>query len=119
MPPTVNSYYQYARAFQDAQERWYLEVMTPFRFTDEQDNVPHQVRAGETLFILAYRYYRSFENPTRMWKAIADFNDIVDPTLPLEEGKILIIPSERWIRDVFLAPTPEYQAVVAGVGEFS
>lgn len=115
MAPRLDSRYQFCRAFQDDDERWFLEVPYPFRFTNERDNVAYQVSAGDTLQILAYRFYRGFDLPAQLWRAIAEFNDIIDATLPLEEGKILMIPSPRWIRDVYFAPPSEYKALLAQI----
>ncbi|GAH61306.1 unnamed protein product, partial [marine sediment metagenome] len=71
MPPRLNSRYQYARAFQDEDENWYLEVPTPFRFAGQKDDKPYYVTPGDTLHILAYRFFRGFPRSQRLWRAIA------------------------------------------------
>jgi len=116
MPPRLNTRYQYCRAFQDDELRWYLEVPRPFRFSPEADNLPYKVKTGDTLQVLAYRFYRGLDNAPQFWRAIAEFNDIIDVTIPLEVGKLLIIPSLRWIQEVFLAPPDEYRTFISQIG---
>lgn len=112
MPPRVDSRYQYSRAFEDANGNVYLEVPDPIRFRSLRDNVTHVVQAGETLSFIAYRYYPGFERAALFWWVIAAFNDIVDATLPLQSGTRLVIPSERFVREVVLAPPPGWDALV-------
>jgi hypothetical protein len=116
MPPRVDTRYQYARSFQDADGNWYLEVPRPFRFSNQPDNYPYTVKTGDTLFVLAYRFYRGFPNAPQLWRAIAEFNDIIDASAPLETGKKLIIPSMRWINEVFLAPPADYENILIQLG---
>lgn len=115
MPPRLNTRYQFCRAYKDDDERWYLEVPYAFRFSPEVDSTPHLVTEGDTLQILAYRYYRKMDHPAQLWRAIAEFNDIIDATLPLTVGMQLMIPSARWIRRVFLAPPSEFRMILADV----
>jgi len=116
MPPRINTRYQYSRAFQDAESRWYLEVPRPFRFSNQIDNLPYRVKTGDTLQVLAYRFFRGLEGAPQFWRAIAEFNDIIDATLPLTVGRLLIIPSLRWVREVFLAPPDEYRTFITQIG---
>lgn len=120
MPPRFGTRYQFMRAFQDPDtEGWDLEVPDALRFTNEVDNVPHTVGPSDTLQILAYRHYKGFPNSAQLWRAIAEFNDIIDATLPLKQGRLLIIPSERWVREVFLAPPRDFRLLIARIGESS
>jgi len=116
MPPRVDSRYQFSRAFTDADGRLHLEVPDPVRHRPEPDNVRHVVGAGESLQFLAYRYYRGMERPARFWWAIGAYNGVVDATFPLASGTVLVIPSERLLRDVILAPPPQWKALVSRLG---
>ena len=119
MPPRVNTRYQYASAFQDANERWYLQVPRPFRFTNEVDNVAYTVKTGDNLMVIAYRFYKDFPGAPQLWRAIAEFNDIIDATLPLVEGRVLVIPSLRWVQNVFLAPPEDFRNAIIDIGRSS
>jgi hypothetical protein len=64
------------------------------------------VSEGETLFDLAGKYFAPLERACGFWWVIADFqpepNEIVDPTLTLEPGLEIFIPSLRVLTDVIL-----------------
>lgn len=61
----------------------------PMRLDKNTPFVKHEVKAGDTLDSLALYYYG---NPTYYW-IIADFNDFLDPFIPLIVGKIINIPA--------------------------
>lgn len=67
-----------------------------FVYTERNDTRRHVVRSGDTLHNLAVRFFPNARNPERLWWVIADFqpNPILDPTLALEIGRVLRIPSE-------------------------
>jgi hypothetical protein len=56
------------------------------------------------------------ENPAQYWWAIAMFNDIVDADEELQENKLLIIPSERLLREVLLTPPENFRSIVSELG---
>lgn len=116
MPPRLDSRYQFSRAFTDADGRLHLEVPDPVRHRPQPDNVRHVVGAGETLQFIAYRYYSGMERPARFWWAIAAFNGVVDATQPLTSETVLVIPSERFLREVILAPPPGWETLVSNLG---
>jgi hypothetical protein len=60
---------------------------------------------GDTLWGLAGRYFAPLNRACGYWWVIADFqpDPIIDPTLGLEEGRVLFIPSRRVLTDVILA----------------
>lgn len=107
MPPKRNSRHELTTAIMDPAGRRYLTERVPFRYTERTDNVRHTVAAGDSLFTLAGRYYSGFtDRPSGFWWVIADYqpDPILDPTLVLEEGRVLFIPSERVLREEILNP---------------
>ena len=61
----------------------------PMRLDKSTLCINHKVEAGDTLDSMALFYYG---NPTYYW-IIADFNDIMDPFLPLTVGETLKVPT--------------------------
>ncbi|HHV62128.1 MAG TPA: LysM peptidoglycan-binding domain-containing protein [Firmicutes bacterium] len=83
----------------DAEGRPYIVGRRRMPKTDWPDNRAHTVKDGDTLWMLAWQYLGDAE----YWWVIADFNNIKDPWEPLEAGRILIIPSERTLREEILS----------------
>jgi len=61
----------------------------PMRLDKNTPFVKHKVVVGDTLDSIALYYYG---NPTYYW-IIADFNDILDPFLPLKVDEYISIPT--------------------------
>lgn len=100
MPPRENSRHSFTSAQQDAVGRLFLSDRVPLRFENRPDNASHVVRAGDTLWRLAAKFYAPLGRlPDRsaalLYWIIADFQPtpIHDPTVRLAEGTVLIIPS--------------------------
>lgn len=107
MPPKRYSRHEFTTAIADANGRRLLTDRVPFRYVDRTDNIRHTVTAGDSLFTIAGRYYENFtDRPSGFWWAIADFqpDPILDPTLVLDEGRVLFIPSQRTLREEILNP---------------
>ncbi len=102
MPPLAGSRYGLCLGVLDEDGRRYLNEREPFRFQPFPDNRTHRVVEGETLFSLAGRYFDPLPRACGYWWAIADFNEILDPTLALD-GAVLAIPSIRVLTDVILS----------------
>jgi hypothetical protein len=88
----------------DDKERLYLTDVEPYRFQSLPDNRQHVVQEGDTLFTLAALYFAPLPRPAGLWWVIADFqpDPIHDPTLSLDLGRELVIPSVRTVvEDVF------------------
>jgi hypothetical protein len=85
-----------------AREQIQLTEREPFLFRNYKDNREHLVKEGESLFNLAARYFDGIDNPAELWWIIADFqpDPILDPTIKLELGRTLIIPSVRTVEEV-------------------
>jgi hypothetical protein len=64
----------------------------------------HRVVEGDTWFDLAGLFFAPLPRACGYWWAIADFqpDPLVDPTLALEAGRSVIVPSTRVLTDVIL-----------------
>ena len=102
MPPRKLSRYAFASASLDAGGALLLSDPEPFRYRELSDNTLHRVADGDTLFRLAGRYFSAIARPAGLWWVIADFQPvpIVDPTLALEIGRAMIIPSTRTVLEL-------------------
>lgn len=100
------SRYRYNREYFDASSNRYLDEREPFTYKDQPDNRYHTVAEGDTLWGLAHRYFPEFERPAGLWWVIAEFQPdlVVDPTAVLEAGKVLVIPSQRLVRQEVYNP---------------
>lgn len=101
MPPRRHSRYSLAYATQDADGDLVLYGDEPYRHRDFPDNTEHIVRQGDTLFTLAGAYFSKMPRGCGLWWVIADFQPtpIHDPTVELEPGRVLIIPSVRTLNE--------------------
>ena len=107
MPPRQLSRFAFCTAFLDDRERLVLSEREPFRFRARPDNRQHVVQQGDTLFSLAGRYFAPLPRSAGLWWVIADFQPepVHDPTLALELGRVLFIPSLRVITEEVFAET--------------
>jgi hypothetical protein len=96
VPPRRLSRFTFSEGLQDEDGVLFLTDEEPFEYEDLDDNREHLVKAGESLFSLAGRFFRSFPRPAGLFWVIADFQPepILDATLSLKQGTVLIIPSE-------------------------
>lgn len=104
MPPHAGSRHSFTVGLRDERGRLFLSEREPYGFHDHADTRRHVVVEGDTLFDLAGRYFASMPRGCGFWWAIADFqpDPIIDPTLALDAGRTLFIPSERVLTDVIL-----------------
>jgi len=105
MPPRQLSRFAFCTAFLDDEERLVLSEREPFRFRAFPDNRQHIVQQGETLFSLAGRYFAPLARASGLWWVVAGFqpDPIHDPTLALELGRALVIPSLRVLTEEIFA----------------
>ncbi len=104
MPPFVGSRHSFASAVRDESGRLFLTEREPYAFEEHPDTGVHVAVEGDTLFHLAGRYFEPLPRACGFWWVIADFQPepIIDPTLTLEPGRKLFIPSLRVLTDVIL-----------------
>lgn len=108
MPPKLNSRHELTRAFDDERTGFrMLSDRVPFRFRDLPDNIAHTVGAGDTLFSIASRTLAGVtDRSAGLWWIVADFqpDPIIDPTIKLEIGRVIFVPSERTITEEIFNP---------------
>jgi len=112
MPPRRFSRYSFSAAVLDDAGRLFLTEREPFRFRSFSDNRQHLVQQGDTVFSLAGRYFAPLPRPSGLWWVIADFQPepIHDPTLALDLGRLLFIPSVRVITEEVFAEARRQEA---------
>lgn len=94
------SRYQYCKELEDADGNRYLDEREPFRYRDSSDNRYHLVKDGDTLWGLAHLYFQGFPRPCGLWWLLAEYqpSPVVDPTIRLQQGDVIIVPSLRMVR---------------------
>lgn len=107
MPPRLRSRHTYTIGFEDADTLGKLQLSErePFYYRDYPDNREHVVVQGDTLHRLAGAYFAPIDDPAQLWWVIADFQPapIHDPTIRLEPGSTIIIPSVRTVLEVIFS----------------
>jgi hypothetical protein len=90
----------------------FLSDRERFPFKSYRDNRVHVVRQGDTLWGLAAHYFRDLPRPAGFWWVIADFqpNPIRDPTLELQPGAVLIVPSSRTVQEAIFSVRRQREA---------
>lgn len=96
------SRHRFSEALLDSEGRRFLSPPEPFRYRALPDTREHRVVTGDTLWGLADLYFQPLEQAAELWWVIADFqpDPIHDPTLPLEGGRTLLIPSRRTLEEL-------------------
>lgn len=101
MPPRLYSRHMFTTALTDADGKLFLSEREPYSYRDFDDNVQYVVREGDSIFTLAARFFQGFERPAGLWWIIADYqpDPIFDPTIALDVGRVLVIPSMRTVQE--------------------
>lgn len=103
MPPRQFSRYSLCEGLKDTEGRLFMTDPTPFRYQERDDNIPHPVQSGDTLGSLAGHYFKGYPRAAGLWWVIAWYqpDPIHDPTITLEPGRTLIIPSLQLVEQIF------------------
>jgi hypothetical protein len=112
MPPRLYSRFTFCAAVIDDRGRLLLTEREPFRFRAFPDTRQHLVQQGDSLFTLAGRYFAPLPRPAGLWWIVADFqpDPVHDPTLALEPGRLVFIPSVRVVTEELFAETRRQEA---------
>ena len=104
MPPRVGSRFGFSLGVRDDAGLLQLTDREPYRFRAHADNRVHLAVQGDTFWDLAGRYFAPLPRACGYWWAVADFqpDPVVDPTLVLEPGRRVFIPSLRVLTDVIV-----------------
>jgi len=104
MPPKPSSRHTFTLGLSEGGAR-FLSEREPYSFRALTDARRHLVMQGDTLWSLAGHYFAPLPRACGLWWVIADFqpDPIIDPTLTLEPGRLLYIPSTRALTDVILS----------------
>lgn len=111
-----NSRYRFAVSFLDSRQEpdrtTFLGTRDPIGYSDHRDNTPYVVREGDTLEHLAARFFPGFTDSASLYWALAEYQPepILDPTLRLRPGSVLLIPSASHLLTLIGSPK-EQQAV--------
>lgn len=101
MPPRKFSRHSFCAAIKDEDTGvFFLTDRVPYAFRNRPDNIHHVVQGGDSLWSIAGMYYDgSFDRPEGLWWVIADFqpDPVYDPTIELQGGSLIIVPSVRTV----------------------
>ena len=105
MPPKSGSRHSFTLGTRDDAGRLFLTEREPYGFRELADTRRHTVVQGDSLWGFAGRYFTPLPRACGFWWAIADFqpDPVVDPTLLLEAGRVVFIPSVRVLTDIVLS----------------
>lgn len=102
------SRYQLADQIPDPSGRLLLQEREPFRFRRRDDNIFVEVGEGMTLQDVAEAlYWYISDRACGLWWVLVDYQDppIVDPTLLLRPGSVIVAPSNLVVvTEILLQP---------------
>lgn len=107
--PALNLYLpwlaRHGKAYQNELNEVHISLPERVPFVERDDSIIHICKEGEYLPQIALHYYRNrLADPLLAWEVIAQFQEdpIVDASLPLKAGTVLLIPSVEFVQQVAL-----------------
>lgn len=84
--------------YDDGSGNLFLEEREPLTPPAEEFYVEHVAVEGDTPFSLAGYYYKGLlARAAALWWAIAEANEMVDPTQKIAPGKVVKIPDYQYV----------------------
>lgn len=108
--PSQQSRYKFTNKF-NIDGKIFFEVRERLKFEARGDNRIYTVSQGDNLMNIAFRFF-SGVRPAAAWWIVMDFNNIHDPTEPLEEGRRLTIPSAEFVDELMTVAPKNFRPVV-------
>lgn len=83
----------------------YLATQESAFFIDDSENEMHIVKLGDTLESIAHQYFKGFPNSAQLFWIIGEYQPtpILDPTLKLKVGSLIIIPAQSIVYELLYA----------------
>lgn len=105
--------------FTEDGEQQYLDDRVPYRFRDKPGTQIYTAKEGDSLFFLAAKFYATMPRPAGMWWVIADFQPqpIHDPTLTLQPGRVIYIPSQRVVSEEIINESRRGTTITTDIGD--
>jgi hypothetical protein len=109
---TTISRYRMSDIIKDARGRLLLSLRPRLEYDQEDEDIIHEVAPGDTLWTLAAQYFNGIPFAHTLWWAIADYqpDPIIDPTVRLEPGSLVVIPSPTLVQDALSGILEEDEA---------
>ena len=83
----------------------HLTITERLPYVDYDDVITHICKKGECLLDVAVYYYKDrVDRPADCWEIIANYQDdpIIDGSVPLTAGRVILIPPQSYIQEVAL-----------------
>ena len=109
---TTASRYMLATIIKDANARLKLSLRAKLSYNPGDGDVVHEIAPGDTLWNLAVQYFQGVPYAATLWWAIADYQPepILDPTITLTPGDLIVIPSPILVQDALAGVLDEEEA---------
>ena len=92
------SRWQYSEVYKASNANVYAYERETLAFPPEGSYTEHIVKADDNVFSLAgYYYYGLLQRASSLWWAIAEINDVVDPTQQFKRGSTVYIPDFQYV----------------------
>lgn len=111
---TENSRYRLADLIATEDEGIEIDLRPRLEYDPGEDDIAHVVTVGDTLHSLAATYFAGMPNPETLWWIIADYQPepIIDPTISLTPGDIIVIPSRSAVQGALIGQLEDEAVMV-------